>query len=124
MVGCVDSEGVFFMKMIETMIRREMFESVKTALDAAGYGSMTVSEVEGRGLQRGVKQEYRGAEYVVDLLPKMKLEMVVPDEAVEKIIGIISASARTGKIGDGRIFVIPVEDAVRVRTGESGNGSL
>ncbi|MFA5222258.1 MAG: P-II family nitrogen regulator [Methanoregula sp.] len=112
------------MKMIETMIRREMFESVKTALDAAGYGSMTVSEVEGRGLQRGVKQEYRGAEYVVDLLPKMKLEMVVPDEAVEKIIGIISASARTGKIGDGRIFVIPVEDAVRVRTGESGNGSL
>ncbi|MEN6442359.1 MAG: P-II family nitrogen regulator [Methanoregula sp.] len=112
------------MKMIETMIRREMFEGVKAALDAAGYGSMTVSEVEGRGLQRGVKQEYRGAEYVVDLLPKMKLEMVVPDEAVEKIIGIISASARTGKIGDGRIFVIPVEESVRVRTGESGNGSL
>lgn len=101
-----------------------MFEGVKAALDAAGYGSMTVSEVEGRGLQRGVKQEYRGAEYVVDLLPKMKLEMVVPDEAVEKIIGIISASARTGKIGDGRIFVIPVEESVRVRTGESGNGSL
>lgn len=110
--------------MIEAMIRCEMFENVKAALDAAGYGSMTVSEVEGRGLQRGVKQEYRGAEYVVDLLPKMKLEMVVPDEAVEKIIEIISTSAHTGKIGDGRIFVIPVEEAVRVRTGEKGNSSL
>jgi nitrogen regulatory protein P-II 1 len=115
---------VFFVKMVESMIRREMFESVKAALDAAGYGSMTVSEVEGRGLQRGVKQEYRGAEYVVDLLPKMKLEMVVPDEAVDKIIEIIITSARTGKVGDGRIFVIPVEEAVRVRTGEKGNSSL
>ena len=101
-----------------------MFESVKAALDAGGYGSMTVSEVEGRGLQRGVKQEYRGAEYVVNLLPKMKLEMVVPDEAVDKIIEIIIASARTGKVGDGRISVIPVEEAVRVRTGEKGNSSL
>jgi nitrogen regulatory protein P-II 1 len=85
---------------------------------------MTVSEVEGRGLQRWVKQEYRGAEYVVDVLPKMKLEMVVPDEAVDTIIEIISTSARTGKVGDGRIFVIPVEEAIRVRTGEKGNSSL
>jgi len=112
------------MKLIEAMIRREKFEDVKTALDKAGYGSMTTSEVEGRGLQKGIIQEYRGAEYVVDLLPKMKLEMVVPDAAVDQIIDIIKEAAYTGKTGDGQIFVMPVEQAVRVRTGNSGDEIL
>jgi nitrogen regulatory protein P-II 1 len=112
------------MKMIEAMIRREKFEDVKAALDAVGYGSMTVTEVEGRGLQRGVRHEYRGAEYVVEFLPKMKLELVVADEAVDKVIDTLKSAAFTGKLGDGQIFVIPVEESIRVRTGQSGNESI
>jgi len=112
------------MKLIETMIRREKFEEVKTALDLIGYGSMTVSEVEGRGQQRGIRQEYRGAEYVVDRLPKMKLELVVNDDAVDTVIDTIKSAAFTGKTGDGQIFILPVEDALRVRTGETGTQIL
>jgi len=112
------------MKMIEAMIRREKFEAVKSALDTIGYGSMTVTEVEGRGLQKGVRQEYRGATYVVDLLPKLKLEMVVADDAAENVIETLKSAAYTGKVGDGQIFVIPVEEAIRVRTGQSGNEIL
>lgn len=110
--------------MIEAMIRREKFEEVKSALDAIGYGSMTLTEVEGRGLQRGVKQEYRGAEYVVEFLPKTKIELVVTDEAADQIIETIQSAAYTGKVGDGQIFVMPVQEAVRVRTGQSGNEIL
>jgi len=112
------------MKLIETMIRREKFEEVKSALDLIGYGSMTVSEVEGRGQQRGIRQEYRGSEYVVDRLPKMKLELVVNDDAVDTVINTIKSSAFTGKTGDGQIFILPVEDALRVRTGETGTTIL
>jgi nitrogen regulatory protein P-II 1 len=106
------------MKMIEAMVRREKFDDVRKALDAAGFGAMTVTDVMGRGLQKGVRQEYRGVEYVVDLIPKLKIEMVVADEAVEKAIDVLKTAAYTGKIGDGMIFVMPVEMALRVRTGE------
>jgi nitrogen regulatory protein P-II 1 len=106
------------MKMIEAMIRREKFDDVRKAMDAAGFGAMTVTDVLGRGLQKGVRQEYRGVEYVVDLLPKLKVEMVVPDAAVDKAIDVLKTAAYTGKIGDGMIFVMPVEMTMRVRTGE------
>ena len=98
------------MKMIKAMIRPEKFEDIKGALDAAGFGSMTIFDVEGRGVQKGIKQQYRGAEYIVDLIPKRELEIVVADDVAEKVIGIIRNAAYTGKIGDGQIFVLPVED--------------
>jgi nitrogen regulatory protein P-II 1 len=112
------------MKMIKAMIRPEKFEGVKTALDTAGFGAMTIFDVEGRGIQKGIKQQYRGAEYVVDLIPKRQLEIVVSDEAAEKVIDIIMNAARTGKVGDGQIFVLPVEDSIRVRTGERGSKGI
>jgi len=108
------------MKMIKAMIRPEKFEDIKGALDAAGFGAMTIFDVEGRGVQKGIKQQYRGAEYIVDLIPKRELEIVVADEVAEKVIEIIRKAAYTGKIGDGLIFVLPVEDSIRVRTGERG----
>ena len=108
------------MKMIKAMIRPEKFEDVKMALDAAGFGAMTVTDVEGRGVQKGIKQQYRGAGYIVDMIPKRELEIVVADEAVDKVIETIKTAAYTGKIGDGQIFVLPVEDSIRVRTGERG----
>jgi len=112
------------MKMIKAMIRPEKFEDVKTALDGAGFGAMTVFEVEGRGVQKGIKQQYRGAEYVVDLIPKLELEIVVADDKVDKVVDIIISAARTGKVGDGQIFVLPVEDSIRVRTGERGSKGI
>ncbi|MFZ0004392.1 MAG: P-II family nitrogen regulator [Methanoregula sp.] len=112
------------MKMIKAMIRPEKFEDVKTALDTAGFGAMTIFDVEGRGVQKGIKQQYRGAEYVVDLIPKRQLEIVVRDDAAEKVIDIIVNAARTGKVGDGQIFILPVEDSIRVRTGERGSNGI
>ena len=112
------------MKMIKAMIRPEKFEEVKTALDGAGFGAMTIFDVEGRGVQRGIKQQYRGAEYVVDLIPKRELEIVVADEVVESMIETIRKAAYTGKVGDGQIFVLPVEDSIRVRTGERGSKGI
>jgi nitrogen regulatory protein P-II 1 len=112
------------MKMIKAMIRPEKFEDVKTALDTAGFGAMTIFDVEGRGVQKGIKQQYRGAEYVVDLIPKRQLEIVVGDDAAEKVIDIIVNAARTGKVGDGQIFILPVEDSIRVRTGERGSKGI
>ncbi len=112
------------MKMIKAMIRPEKFEDVKTALDTAGFGVMTIFDVEGRGVQKGIKQQYRGAEYVVDLIPKRQLEIVVRDDAAEKVIDIIVNAARTGKVGDGQIFILPVEDSIRVRTGERGSNGI
>jgi nitrogen regulatory protein P-II 1 len=112
------------MKMIKAMIRPEKFEDVKTALDCAGFGAMTIFDVEGRGVQKGIKQQYRGAEYVVDLIPKRELEIVVPDTAAENVIEIIRKAAYTGKVGDGQIFVLPVEDSIRVRTGERGSKGI
>ena len=112
------------MKMIKAMIRPEKFEAVKTALDTAGFGSMTVFDVEGRGIQKGIKQQYRGSEYIVDLIPKRELEIVVTNDAAEKVIEIIKTAAYTGKIGDGQIFVLPVEDSIRVRNGERGSRGI
>jgi nitrogen regulatory protein PII len=112
------------MKMIVAVIKPFKLEEVREALTAAGVQGLMVSEVKGYGRQAGHTEIYRGAEYVVNFVPKIKLEIVVPDTMTEKVVDTISAAARTGKIGDGKIFVIDVEQAVRVRTGESGNDAL
>ena len=104
------------MKMVTAVIRPEMFDAVKAALEAGGIYGMTVSEVIGRGAQKGIALKFRGKVMPVELIPKVKIEMVVRDADVEKIIGIIRANGRTGKPGDGRIFVLPVESICRVRT--------
>jgi nitrogen regulatory protein P-II 1 len=109
---------------IEAVIRSQKLDAVKTALDKIEAGSMTVSEVKGRGQQKGITQQWRGAEYVVDYIPKTKIELVVPDDKAEKIVDIICDVANTGSIGDGKIFLIPVKDAIRVRTKERGNQIL
>jgi nitrogen regulatory protein P-II 1 len=112
------------MKKVEAIIRPERLDAVKHALEEIGCIGMTVSEVRGRGRQRGVVHQWRGREYRVDLLPKVKLEIVLGDEMVEKVIQTIVESARTGSIGDGKIFVVPVEEVVRVRTGERGEAAV
>ncbi|WP_088336524.1 P-II family nitrogen regulator [Methanopyrus sp. KOL6] len=112
------------MKMIQAVIRPEKLDEVKEALDEAGYPGMTVIDVKGRGRQRGIVHRYRDEEYRIDLLDKVMIEIVVDDEDVEKVIDIICEHARTGRPGDGKIFVIPIEDAVRVRTGERGEDAL
>jgi len=112
------------MKKIEAIIRAEKFEDVKRELEANGFYGMTVTDVRGRGRQRGVKIQFRGRSMEVDLLQKVKIELVIADDEVEKVIELISNSARTGNIGDGKIFVIPVEEAVRIRTGERGDKAL
>lgn len=112
------------MKKVEAIIRTMRFEDVKTALEAIGVESMTVTDVKGRGKQKGITQQWRGAEYVVDMIPKTKIEMVVDDSLVEKVVETVCTTATTGKIGDGKIFIIPVEDAIRVRTKERGNTAL
>ena len=110
------------MQKIEAIIRPEKLNDVKQALDDLGFHGMNLIQVTGRGAQRGIVHQGRGGETVtVDLLPKMKVEVVVPDTAVERVIDAIIAAARTGNIGDGKIFVIPVAEAVRVRTGERGD---
>ncbi|AXI24793.1 transcriptional regulator [Methanofervidicoccus sp. A16] len=112
------------MKKIEAVIRPERLEIVKNALAEKGYVGLTVSDVRGRGLQGGMTERYRGREYTVDLLPKVKLELVVKDSDVEDVIKTICENAKTGKHGDGKIFVIPVESVVRVRTGERDGEAL
>ena len=112
------------MKKIEAIIRPERLDAVKQALEEIGCIGMTVSEVRGRGRQRGVVHQWRGREYRVDLLPKVKLEIVVSDEMVEKVVQTIIESARTGNIGDGKIFIIPIEEVIRVRTGERGEAAV
>jgi nitrogen regulatory protein P-II 1 len=112
------------MKLIEAIIRQEKLEVVKTALEASGYFGMTVSEVTGRGRQGGLTLQWRVGEYKVDLLPKIKVEVVVLDEDVARILNVITTAARTGEMGDGKLFVLPVENAVRVRTGEEGNNAI
>ncbi|MDD4253911.1 MAG: P-II family nitrogen regulator [Methanofollis sp.] len=112
------------MKKIEAIIRSTKFDDVKAALEGIGMVSMTVSEVKGRGQQKGVRQQWRGAEYVVDFFPKTRIELVVPDEKVDGAIAAIAGAAQTGQIGDGKIFVIPVERVIRVRTGEEGEAAL
>lgn len=112
------------MKKIEAIIRHFKLEEVKDALTEAGISGMTVSEVKGFGRQKGHKEQYRGAEYTVDFVPKVKIEIVVGDDHAQKAIDAILATARTGQIGDGKIFVSELTEAVRIRTGESGGESL
>ena len=107
------------MKMVKAIIKPERFEFVKKGLEDKGFNGMTITEVKGRGEQKGISLEYRGGLMTVDLLPKIQLEIVVRDSDVDLLISTISESARTGKIGDGKIFVIPVEKAIRIRTGET-----
>ena len=106
------------MKKVEAIIRPERIDIVKNALAEAGYVGMTINEVKGRGIQGGITERYRGREYIVDLIPKVKIELVVKGDDVEEVIKIICENAKTGNHGDGKIFVIPVETVVRVRTGE------
>jgi nitrogen regulatory protein P-II 1 len=111
-------------KKIEAIIKPFKLDDAKDALSGVGIRGITVSEVKGFGRQRGHTELYRGAEYVVDFLPKLKLEIVVEDELVEKVTNALLESTHTGRIGDGKIFVLPVEDAVRIRTGERGDTAL
>jgi nitrogen regulatory protein P-II 1 len=112
------------MKRIEAIIKPFKLDEVKEALSKAGVEGMTVSEVKGFGRQKGHTELYRGAEYVVDFLPKVKIELLVNDAKAAEVVQLIETSARTGRIGDGKIFVLPVEDVVRIRTGERGPDAL
>ena len=109
---------------IEAVIRPEKMEDVKSALDDIGVHGVTLTEVRGAGQQRGYVHRYRGAEYRVNLLEKIKLETVVPDNLVEQAVSVIINTGRTGEVGDGKIFLLPVVDAVRVRTGERGEAAI
>jgi nitrogen regulatory protein P-II 1 len=112
------------MKKIEAIIKPFVLDEVKDALAELGMKGMTVSEVRGFGRQRGHKETYRGAEYQVDFVPKIKLEVVVEASLTAQVVNAIMTKGRTGKIGDGKIFVLPVEDAFRIRTGESGEEAI
>ena len=112
------------MKKIEAIIKPFKLDDVKEALNAIGIKGMTVSEVKGYGRQKGHKEIYRGAEYIVDFIPKIKLEIIVEASLVDEIVETIRNAANTGKIGDGKIFVLPVEEVVRVRTGEKGKEAI
>ncbi len=106
------------MKMVKAIIKPERFEFVKKALEDKGFISMTITEVKGRGEQKGITLQYRGGQMTVDLLPKIQLEIVVKDKDLDTLLALIMESARTGKIGDGKIFVVPIEKSIRIRTGE------
>ena len=112
------------MKKIEAIVKPFKLEECKSALNDAGVQGITVSEVKGFGRQKGHTELYRGAEYVVDFLPKVKIEVVVRDEMVDAVIGAITDAAKTGRIGDGKIFVLPVEESIRIRTGEHGDAAI
>ncbi len=112
------------MKKIEAVIKPFRLDDVKDALKEAGIQGMTAIEVKGFGRQKGHTEHYRGAEYTVDFVPKVKIEVVVPEELAVAAVEAIERAARTGKIGDGKIFVLPVEEAVRIRTGERGPEAL
>ena len=112
------------MKLIKAIIKPFKLEEVKDALSEIGVEGMTVSEVKGFGRQKGHTEIYRGSEYTVDFLPKVKLEIVIADDLTDKVIDAIVSASQTGKIGDGKIFVLPVEETVRIRTGEKGEEAL
>ena len=112
------------MKKIEAIVRNHMLDQVKQSLTEAGFQGMTVTEVRGFGRQKGQSETYRGAEYSIDFVPKIKLEIVVADDAVDKAIGAVVNAAKTGQIGDGKIFIHELEDAVRIRTGETGGEAI
>lgn len=112
------------MKLIMAIIRPHKLQEVKDALAELGLAGITVTEVRGHGRQRGHVEKYRGLEYNIDLLPKMKIEVVCEDYRKDEVVDIIVRAARTGEIGDGKVFVVPVEDSIRVRTGDRGEDSL
>jgi nitrogen regulatory protein P-II 1 len=112
------------MKRIEAIVRPEKLDAVKESLVSLGHNGLTVCEVKGHGIQKGITQQWRGEEYVIDLLPKVSVVAVVNDHEVSDCISVISKAARTDRIGDGKIFVTPVEEVVRIRTGETGTEAL
>ena len=112
------------MKKVEAIIKPFTLDEVKESLSRVGIQGITVSEVKGFGRQKGHTELYRGAEYAVDFLPKVKLEIIVKDEMVSQVVDAITTSARTGRIGDGKIFVLPIDEVVRIRTGERGTDAV
>jgi len=112
------------MKKIEAIIKPFKLDDVKNSLAEVGVQGITISEVKGFGRQKGHTELYRGAEYTIDFLPKVKIEIIVPDEKVEKVVEIIQAAAKTGRIGDGKIFILPCEEVIRIRTGEKGDDAI
>ena len=112
------------MKKIEAIIKPHKLDEVKEALEGLGVAGLTAYEVKGFGRQKGHTELYRGAEYVVDFLPKVKLEIIVKDEQVAAVVEAILKTAKTGRIGDGKIFVVPIEEVVRIRTGERGSDAI
>jgi len=112
------------MRLITAVLKPHKLGDVKEAIEAAGITGMTVSEVQGYGRQRGHTEVYRGAEYRVDFIPKVRVEVVVDDDQAEHVLTVMVHAARTGKIGDGKVWVVPVEEVVRVRTGERGHDAL
>jgi nitrogen regulatory protein P-II 1 len=123
--GVIDSTiGDTQMKKVEAIIKPFKLDDVKEALNEIGIQGMTITEVKGYGRQKGHKEIYRGAEYVVDFIPKIKIEVVIENEWVDKVTDKIREAAQTGKLGDGKIFIINIEEAVRVRTGEKGKDAI
>ncbi len=112
------------MKLITAIIKPFKLDAVREALASAGIDGMTVTEVKGYGRQKGHTEIYRGAEYLVSFVPKVRIEVAVPDEAVDKVVETIAETARTGEIGDGKIFVMPIDHALRIRTGEGDSDAL
>ena len=112
------------MKKVEAIIRSEKLGDVKAALENSGFYGITVTDVRGRGRQKGIKLQFKGRTMEIDLIPKVKLEIVVRDEDVERVIDTVTAYARTGNVGDGKIFVIPVDNVLRIRTGERDEKAL
>jgi nitrogen regulatory protein P-II 1 len=112
------------MLKIEAIVRHHKIDAIKDALVSAGFHGLTVSEVRGFGRQKGQKETYRGAEYRIDFVPKLKIEIVVPSDAGQKVISALIKAAQTGQIGDGKIFVSEIKDAIRIRTGETGEAAL
>ena len=112
------------MKKIEVILRPEKLDEVRKAIEAVGYPGLTITEAEGHGKQKGVVQQWRGETYRVEFLPKVKLELVVADSDLERIIQAIIKAAKTGSVGDGKIFVSKIRDVIKIRTGERGEGAL
>ena len=112
------------MRKIESIIRPHLLDAVKNALQEVGVTGLTIMEVKGFGRQKGHTETYRGSEYKIDFLPKVKIEVVVADQLVGRVVEVIERAAKTGRIGDGKIFVVPVEEVIRIRTGERGEEAL
>jgi nitrogen regulatory protein P-II 1 len=112
------------MKQIEAIIKPFKLDEVKEALTKVGIQGMTITEVKGFGRQKGHTELYRGAEYSVDFLPKVKIQILVPDDKASQVVDVVVKTARTGKIGDGKIFIVPVEEVIRIRTGEKGADAI